>query len=254
MKKEAYNTEPQTLPDNMVLHRANTRGHADHGWLRSDQTFSFGGYYEPGRMHFGVLRVLNDDRIDGGTGFGRHPHDNMEIISIPLEGALQHTDSMNNVAVIKKGDIQAMSAGTGIFHTEYNYSKTEPATFLQIWLFPNKKNVVPQYSQVSLNEADRHNNLQQIVSPDASDAGVTVQQDAWFHIGRFDNMFAATYQPKKAGNGVYIFVIHGSVTVNGVALGQRDGLGIADDSLVELLATSNGAEVLVMDVPMELPR
>ncbi|MEO5888639.1 MAG: pirin family protein, partial [Ferruginibacter sp.] len=177
-----------------VLHKAGMRGHANHGWLDSKQTFSFGEYYNPDRMHFGVLRVLNDDRVDPGMGFGRHPHDNMEIISIPLEGDLEHKDSMGNVAVIKHGDIQAMSAGTGIFHSEYNKNNDRPAKFLQIWVFPRTKNVAPRYGQVSLNTSDRHNNLQQVISPDKEGEGVWINQDAWFQLGEFDKGFSTTYQ------------------------------------------------------------
>lgn len=150
------------VTDNMVLHKAQTRGHANHGWLDTYHSFSFANYHNPERMHFGVLRVLNDDRVDAGKGFGTHPHDNMEIISIPLEGDLEHKDSMGNVAVIKKGDIQVMSAGTGIQHSEYNRNSDQFTKFLQIWVFPKKRNVTPRYDQITLNEADRHNNLQQI--------------------------------------------------------------------------------------------
>lgn len=235
---------------NTVLHKAETRGHANHGWLDSHHTFSFANYYNPDRMHFGVLRVLNDDRVDPGMGFGTHPHDNMEIISIPLEGDLEHKDSMNNVAVIKHGDIQAMSAGTGIFHSEYNKNNDQLTRFLQIWLFPNKKNVTPRYDQISLNTADRHNRLQQILSPSGDDEGVWIHQDAWFHLGKFDQDFTTEYKLRKAGNGVYAFVIKGEVTIEGHDLGQRDGLGIWDTGSITIRANSQDAEVLLMDVPM----
>ena len=185
-----------------VLHKANTRGHAQHGWLESYHTFSFADYRDPDRMHFGMLRVLNDDRIDGGTGFGQHGHDNMEIISIPIEGALEHKDSMGNVAVIKKGDIQAMSAGTGITHSEYNKSKSEVGKFLQIWVIPNQRNVTPRYAQITLNEEERHNKLQQVISPDPTDEGIWIHQDAWFHLGKFDKDFSTSYLLKKPGDGV----------------------------------------------------
>lgn len=169
--------------NNKVLHKAHTRGHANHGWLDTHHTFSFGGYNNPDRMHFGVLRVLNDDKIDGGTGFGMHAHENMEIISIPLEGGLKHKDSMGNTAVIRNGDIQVMSAGTGIKHSEFNENKDKIAKFLQIWIFPNKKNVNPRYDQITLIPEDRHNQLQQIISPNPDDAGIWIHQDAWFHLG-----------------------------------------------------------------------
>lgn len=235
-----------------ILHKAETRGHINHGWLESNQTFSFSEYYNPDRMHFGLLRVLNDDRIAAAMGFGTHPHDNMEIISIPLKGALEHKDSMGNVAVIKAGDIQSMTAGTGIFHSEYNKSETDEGTFLQIWVFPNKRNVTPRYDQITLSVNDRHNNLQQIVSPNADDAGVQIQQDAWFYLGKFDKDFATDYQIKKAGNGVYAFVIKGDVNVTGIDLHERDALGVWDTDKITITANSADAEILIMDIPMTL--
>jgi len=174
---------------NTILHKANSRGDANHGWLHSRHTFSFANYYNPERVQFGVLRVLNDDYVEAGMGFGTHPHDNMEIISIPLEGDLEHKDSMGNIAVIKKGDVQVMSAGTGITHSEYNKNKDKPVKLLQIWVFPNTKNVKPRYDQISLNLADRHNQLQQLVSPNADDGSIWIYQDAWFHLGKFDQGF-----------------------------------------------------------------
>lgn len=243
------NTESR-VSENMVLHKAATRGHASHGWLDTHHTFSFANYYNPERMHFGVLRVLNDDRVDPGMGFGTHPHDNMEIISIPLEGDLEHKDSMNNVAVIRQGDIQCMSAGTGIYHSEFNKNSDKLTRFLQIWLFPHTKNVTPRYDQVTLNVNDRHNKLQQIVSPNANDAGVWIHQDAWFHMGSFDKGFQTSYAVKKPGNGVYAFVIKGDVTIEGQELNQRDGLGIWNAKSIQITANSAGAEVLLMDVPM----
>ena len=178
---------------NTILHKAKTRGHANHGWLNSYHSFSFSSYYNPDRMHFGALRVLNDDTVDAGMGFGTHPHDNMEIISIPLEGDLEHKDSMNNVAVIKNGDIQAMSAGTGIYHSEYNKDRAHRVKFLQIWVYPDKKNVEPRYDQITLNLEDRHNKLQQILSPNADDEGVWIHQNAWFHLGKFDKGISTEY-------------------------------------------------------------
>lgn len=232
-----------------VLHKAGTRGHANHGWLDSHHTFSFANYYNPERMHFGVLRVLNDDRVEAGMGFGRHPHDNMEIISIPLEGDLEHKDSMNNTAVIKYGDIQVMSAGTGIYHSEYNKNKDRQVKFLQIWMFPNKRNVTPRYDQITLNEADRKNKLQQILSPNADDEGVWVHQDAWFHMGNLDKGTTIDYKLKRSGNGVYAFLIKGDVHIDGIALNERDGLGIWDTEAISITADSN-AEILLMEVPM----
>jgi len=237
---------------NTALHKAATRGHADHGWLNSYHTFSFANYYNPERIHFGALRVLNDDTVSAGKGFGKHPHDNMEIISIPLEGDLQHEDSMGNVAVIKKGDIQAMSAGTGIFHSEFNKNKGELVKFLQIWIFPNKKNVEPRYSQVTLNVDDRHNKLQQVLSPNANDGGVWIHQDAWFHLGKFDKDFSVDYDFKKKGNGVYAFVLNGDITIDGQQLNTRDGFEIWDTDKISIKANSQDAELLLMEVPMTL--
>ena len=237
---------------NTVLHKAETRGHANHGWLDSHHSFSFANYYNPERMHFGVLRVLNDDRVNAGMGFGTHPHDNMEIISIPLEGDLEHKDSMGNVATIRHGDIQVMSAGTGIQHSEYNKNTDRLTKFLQIWVFPNKKNVTPRYDQITLNQKDRHNKLQQILSPNPDDEGVWIHQDAWFHLGKFDKDFSTDYKIKKSGNGVYAFVISGEFTVEGHALSNRDGLGIWDTDAISIKANSPDAEILLMDVPMAI--
>jgi quercetin 2,3-dioxygenase len=237
---------------NTVLHKAGSRGHADHGWLDSHHTFSFANYYDPERMHFGVLRVLNDDSVAPGKGFGTHPHDNMEIISIPLEGDLEHKDSMGNTQVIRHGDIQVMSAGTGITHSEYNKNKDAAVKFLQIWLFPNKRGVTPRYDQITLNAAERHNTFQQILSPDPNDNGVWVHQNAWFHLGTFDKGFSTSYALKDKANGVYAFVIKGDVTINGTALNQRDGLGVWNTDAITVKADSEGAEVLLMEVPMQL--
>jgi quercetin 2,3-dioxygenase len=238
------------MTSNTVLHKAETRGDANHGWLHSKHTFSFANYYNPERMHFGILRVLNDDSVAAGMGFGTHPHDNMEIISIPLEGDLEHKDSMGNVAVIKSGDIQVMSAGTGITHSEYNRNKDKPVKFLQIWVFPNKKNVQPRYDQITLNVNDRQNRFQQIVSPDPGDAGVWIHQDAWFHLGRFDKDFSVDYIIKKGGNGVYAFVIKGNVTIEGTTLNERDGFGIWETDKLTVKSNLQDAEVLLMEVPM----
>jgi len=251
-KMVGFNHIPNTksnIMENKVLHKAETRGHANHGWLDSHHTFSFANYYNPDRMHFGVLRVLNDDMVSGGMGFGRHPHDNMEIISIPLEGDLEHQDSMGNTTVIRNGDIQVMSAGTGIQHSEKNKNQDKKVKFLQIWIFPNRRNVAPRYDQLALNADDRHNTLQQILSPNAEDEGVWIHQDAWFHLGNLDKGTSQNYYIKKKGNGVYAFVISGEVTVSGQPLSSRDGLGVWDTDQISIVAESN-AEILLMEVPM----
>ncbi|WP_199119830.1 pirin family protein [Pedobacter sp. ASV28] len=232
-----------------VLHPANTRGAADHGWLKSFHSFSFAGYYNPERIHFGALRVLNDDFVTGGMGFGEHPHDNMEIISIPLEGELQHKDSMGNVATIKAGEIQVMSAGTGIYHSEYNSDPNHPAKFLQIWVFPNQRNVAPRYDQINIDK-DTRNEFIQILSPNADDAGVWIYQDAWFNLANFDKSTSRTYTLNKKENGVYVFVLSGRLEVNGQPLAIRDGLGIWDTDSFEVKAAEN-AEFLLMEVPMK---
>lgn len=234
---------------NAVIHKAHTRGHADHGWLKANHTFSFANYYDPQRIHFGVLRVLNDDTVAGGKGFGMHPHDNMEIITIPLEGDLEHKDSMGNSEVIKHGDVQVMSAGTGILHSEFNKNHDREVKLLQIWLFPNKRNAEPRYGQMTLDLYDRHNKLQNIVSPFPGDGGLWIHQDAWFHIGKFDGGMKTNYEIRKKGNGVYVFVISGEVTVAGYALEARDGLGLTGLDSFELRSDSQ-SEVLLLEVPM----
>ncbi|MGN6163528.1 MAG: pirin family protein [Flavisolibacter sp.] len=233
-----------------VLHKAATRGHANHGWLDSWHTFSFANYYDPNRVHFGALRVLNDDTVAPGMGFGKHPHDNMEIVSIPLEGDLEHGDSMGTVAVIKQGDVQAMSAGTGIIHSEKNKNSDKQVKFLQIWIFPNQKNVQPRYDQKTFNDNDKHNKLATIVSPIGSnDDGVQIHQDAWFHLGKLDKGTQLNYGIRKKGNGVYAFVLNGDVTITDIVLNRRDGLGINETDSLSIIA-DNDAEILLMEVPM----
>lgn len=236
--------------NNSILHKANTRGFADHGWLQSWHTFSFSSYYNPERVHFGALRVLNDDTVAPGMGFGTHPHDNMEIISIPLEGDLEHKDSMGNLSVIKHGDIQVMSAGTGIKHSEYNRNKNQQVKFLQIWVFPNKRDVQPRYDQRTLKFDDRNNTFQQVLSPNPDDDGVWIHQNAWFHLANFDKDFTKTYDFKLNGNGLYVFVLSGQIQVGAQVLETRDGFGIWDINQIEIKALSN-AEFLLMEVPME---
>lgn len=235
-----------------VLHKANTRGHANHGWLDSHHTFSFANYYNPERMNFGVLRVLNDDVVESGRGFGKHPHDNMEIISIPLEGDLEHQDSMGNKAIIRAGDVQVMSAGTGIYHSEMNRNRDKAVKFLQIWMFPNKRNVTPRYDQITLQATDLKNEFYQVLSPNKEDEGVWVYQNAWFHIGQFDKDKSTTYRIKASGNGVYAFVLEGDVTIAGQPLGKRDGFGVWDTNEITVKADSDNAKILLMDVPMTL--
>lgn len=233
-----------------VLDPAASRGHANHGWLDSYHTFSFANYHNPSRVHFGALRVLNDDTVAGGTGFGRHPHDNMEIISIPLSGDLEHQDSLGNQAIIRQHDVQVMSAGTGVAHSEKNHSHTAPVKFLQIWVFPRERGLAPRYAQQRFEPADRHNRLQLVVAPSAAEGPVWINQDAWFHLGSFDQGFATEYQLHKPGSGVYAFVLEGDVTINGQALHRRDGLGLWELDKLDIRADS-AAELLLLEVPME---
>lgn len=234
-----------------VFHQANSRGHADHGWLNSYHTFSFANYYNPDRIHFGALRVLNDDTVMAGSGFGRHPHDNMEIVSIPLSGDLEHKDSMENHAVIREGDVQVMSAGTGIFHSEYNLNKDKEVKFLQIWILPDRKNVTPRYDQISLSDVEKENEFYQILSPNPDDEGVWIYQQAWFHMGKFTGKKSIRYQLKNKDNGVYVFVMEGKATVAGQELGTRDGLEVSESSSLSF-EVENGTKLLLMEVPMNI--
>lgn len=234
-----------------VYHKADTRGFADHGWLKSYHTFSFANYYNPERMSFGVLRVLNDDQVASGMGFGAHPHRDMEIISIPLEGDLEHKDSLGTTAVIKKGEIQVLSAGTGIQHSEYNKNKDELVKFLQIWVIPNKMNVTPRYDQINIKQNEKTNDFQQILSPNSDDEGVWIHQDAWFSLANFEKGIAKDYQLHKEGNGVYLFVLKGSAKIGDQILETRDGFGIWETSAFTLEA-SEDSEILLMEVPMKL--
>lgn len=231
-----------------ILHAADRRGHVSFGWLNSHHSFSFGNYYDPAKTHFGMLRVLNDDVITGGSGFGTHPHDNMEIVSIPLYGAIEHKDSTGTNEVINQNDVQIMSAGTGIKHSEYNHFKDQETNFLQIWVIPKKRNITPRYDQKTFMPEERINQLQTVVAPD-DDEAVWINQDAWFSLGNFKSGFSATYNIRKESNGVYVFVIDGNVTVNGQSLFKRDAFGIWDTKALDITAHTD-AEILLIDVPM----
>jgi redox-sensitive bicupin YhaK (pirin superfamily) len=235
---------------NTVLHKAETRGHANHGWLDSHHTFSFARYYDPERMHFGVLRVLNDDKVSGGQGFGTHPHDNMEIISIPLQGSLAHTDSTGNEGIIKPGDIQIMSAGSGIQHAEYNASETELVNFLQLWIFPKERNIQPRYDQLSFSKDQLRNQLQHIVSASKKDGTLWINQDAELYLGEFDISTDISHAIKSGNHGIYVFVIEGSVTIGDITLNKRDGIGIYDVDSV-LATVHEQSKILLIEVPMK---
>lgn len=236
--------------ENIVLHKATSRGNANHGWLNAYHSFSFGSWYNPERVQFGVLRVLNDDSIAGGMGFGTHPHDNMEIITIPLEGDLAHKDSMGNSAVIKTGDIQVMSAGTGVEHSEFNPNAALRTKLFQIWLFPKYRDVAPRYQQITLDKTLQKNNFAQILSPNQDDEGVWIHQDAWFYLSDFDADFSKKLALKKTGNGFYIMNIEGEIEVNGTRLSRRDALGLWETPEIEIKAITE-AKFLVMEIPME---
>ncbi|NHM01742.1 pirin family protein [Flavobacterium difficile] len=235
---------------NIVLHKANTRGHANHGWLNAYHSFSFASWYNPERVQFGTLRVLNDDTVAAGMGFGTHPHDNMEIITIPLEGDLAHKDSMGNAATIKTGDVQVMSAGTGIQHSEFNPNADQHTKLFQIWLFPRVRNVEPRYQQITLDASLQKNDFAQILSPNPDDAGVWIHQDAWFYLSDFDKDVTKKLALKRTGNGFYIMNIEGNIEVAGEQLETRDAIGIWDANEIEIKANSK-AKFLVMEIPME---
>ena len=233
-----------------ILHKADTRGHANHGWLNSYHSFSFAGYSNPERVHFGALRVLNDDTVAGGMGFGKHPHDNMEIVSIPLSGDLHHKDSTGRDKIIRQNDVQIMSAGSGISHSESNANTDKEVKFLQVWVFPKEKNIEPRYEQKTFDPANRNNQIVTVVAPD-DETAVWINQDAWFSLGKFSKDFTTTYQLHKEGNGVYVFVLNGNVTINDQSLASRDGLGISETNQINITADSD-TEILFIDTPMQI--
>ncbi len=231
------------------VYKSTTRGEADYGWLKAKYSFSFANYYNPEMMGFGLLRVLNDDTIAAGTGFPTHPHDNMEIITIPLSGSIAHKDSMGNESVIKAGEIQVMSAGTGIFHSEYNYLKDQELRLFQIWIQPNIKNVKPRYQQLTINELEKENKFFMIVSPKAEEQGLWIHQDSWLHLGGFNEDIDTSYQIKQKGNGIYIMVIEGEVNIEGNNLITRDAIGITEVENINI-RTIRKSKLLVIEVPM----
>ena len=233
-----------------AFHAAETRGNANHGWLNANHSFSFANYHNPERMNFGALRVLNDDTIAAGMGFGTHPHENMEIITIPLEGDLEHKDSMGNIGVINEGEIQVMSAGTGVHHSEYNKNADQAVKVLQLWVFPKKQNVTPRYDQMSIRDLKKPNDFYQVLSPNSEDEGMWVHQDTWFHLGEFDVKKSLDYTIKKPGNGVYVFVIEGSLNVDGESLKIRDAIGIWDTETISFTVQPR-SKVLLVEVPVK---
>lgn len=236
---------------NKIIHRADTRGLASHGWLTSRHTFSFAGYHDSDRMHFGVLRVLNDDIVAGGMGFGAHPHENMEIISIPLSGALEHRDSTGRHEVIRTNDVQIMSAGKGITHSEYNHSSTEAVNFLQIWIFPKNRNIIPRYEQKTFDPAERRNRFQLVVSPDRQQGSIWINQDAYLSLADLEQGAELNYVPHKQGNGLYVLVLSGEIEVDAERLFTRDAIGLSNPEKV-LFKAYQPSKVLLLDIPMEL--
>ncbi|MFC5285390.1 pirin family protein [Pedobacter alpinus] len=233
-----------------IFHPSTERGFNSFGWLKSYHSFSFGAFNDPEKMNFGLLRVLNDDHVEQSMGFGTHGHANMEIVSIPLSGALKHNDSTGREEIIKSGDVQIMSAGSGIKHSEYNASKTEPVDFLQIWVFPKVEDIEPRYEQVSFNEADKTNKFLTVVSPDENDGSITIKQDAWFSLGNLDADLSLDYKLNNPENGVYIFLLEGNIVVEDKNLNKRDAIGIYEIEKVSIHAKT-ASKVLIIEVPMK---
>tara|TARA_B100000989_G_scaffold91898_1_gene66512 strand:- start:15586 stop:16296 length:711 start_codon:yes stop_codon:yes gene_type:complete len=234
---------------NSVFHPSDSRGHANHGWLNTYHSFSFASWHNPERMHFGALRVLNDDAVGRNAGFGTHPHENMEIVSIPLSGSLEHRDSMGNATVIREGDIQIMSAGNGIMHSEKNHSSAEEVHFLQIWVFPNERNLSPSYGQITTSREEQMNKLQCVVSPDGRE-GVQIHQRAWICMGHLSSGWRDNYAMHDEGQGLYVMVLDGEAVVGGQTLLRRDAIGIWDTQNVQIESRQN-AHILAIEVPMQ---
>ncbi len=233
-----------------TLHKSNTRGQADYGWLHANYSFSFGNYHDPSRVHFGLLRVLNDDIVDPGMGFDLHPHDNMEIVTIPLKGALEHRDNKGGHGIINAGDVQIMSAGTGIYHSEFNHSKTEAVNLFQVWIFPKVKNIQPRYDQKSFDWLSQKNGFKTVVSPNENDDTLWINQNAVFSIGNIDKGISHSYKINFPGNGVYLMVVEGKVNVGDITLDQRDALGIEDVTEFTITATED-SRLVAIEIPMK---
>jgi len=233
-----------------IIHRANDRGIQDHGWLKAAHSFSFASYHDPSKVHFGLLRVLNDDIVAPGMGFGTHSHDNMEIVTIPLMGALAHKDSLGSEGHIGSGEVQIMSAGKGIQHSEFNGSSNEEVNLLQIWVFPKERNIEPRYDQKKYDLEKHHNSFLTVVSPHSAEGVMWINQDAFFSLGTFDRGGKGKYVMQHRGNGAYIFIIEGQAEVDGTQLGKRDAMGVYQTDEIELVFAED-AKVLVIEIPME---
>jgi redox-sensitive bicupin YhaK (pirin superfamily) len=232
-----------------IIHRAAERGHANHGWLDAHHSFSFANWYDPSKIHFGMLRVLNDDVVQGGQGFGMHSHNDMEIITIILEGALQHKDNMGNGSVIKPGDVQVMSAGSGVMHSEFNPSPNERTNLFQLWIFPKENGIKPRYDQKTFSTEERKNKIQTVASGFHTNGELYIHQDAALSLSNLEKDKTLEYQLMKKGNGAYVMVIKGAVEIKGERLMKRDAIGISDTESFNIAALEN-AELLIVDVPM----
>ncbi len=236
---------------NKIIHQAEDRGKAEHGWLHTNFSFSFAEYYDPEKMRFGLLRVLNDDRIEPGKGFGTHPHNNMEIITIILEGELEHKDSMGNGSVIRKDEVQVMSAGTGILHSEFNPSTSEKVNLLQLWIFPKDKGIKPRYDQKKFDASEKENKFLTVASGVDKNGSLYIHQDASLSLAKLKKSRSLKYQNKRQGNGIYLFVIGGHITIDDEELFRRDAIGISGAEEINFTANDD-SEILLIEVPMDL--
>ena len=233
-----------------IIHRASDRGVQDHGWLKAAHSFSFGNYHDSSKMNFGLLRVLNDDVVSAGMGFGTHGHDNMEIVTIPLKGSLAHKDSLGSNGNITSGEVQIMSAGSGIEHSEFNGSLTEEVNLLQIWVFPKQRNIEPRYDQMKYDLEKNRNSFLTLVSPEEKEGIMWINQDAVFSLGMFDKSKLVSYNIKNPGNGAYVFIIEGKAEIDGTELGKRDALGIYDTENIAVRAIEE-SKILIIEIPMQ---
>ncbi|MGB5288235.1 MAG: pirin family protein [Ignavibacteriaceae bacterium] len=232
-----------------IIYKADSRGHFDYGWLKTYYTFSFSNYFDPDRVNFGMLRVLNDDEIEGGQGFGTHPHNDMEIVTVPMEGALAHKDSSGGEGVIYPDEIQVMSAGTGILHSEFNHLNDGTTKLLQLWIFPDKKGHKPRYDQKFFDSEERKNKFQFIVTPEKKEGNLWLNQDAYLSLADLGKTKSLDYKIHTKGNGAYLFLIEGKITVNNESLSSRDGIGIWEADEFSITANEN-SKVLLIEVPM----
>ena len=232
-----------------IFHSATSRGHADHGWLNAHHSFSFANWYDPNRIHFGMLRVLNDDIVAAGEGFGMHPHNDMEIITIILDGALQHKDNMGNGSIIKPGDVQVMSAGTGVLHSEFNPLESQATNLFQLWIIPKEKNIAPRYDQRTYGVDERNNKIQTVASGFKGENELYIHQDAAISLAKLQPSSSLEYEIKKSGNGVYIMSVNGNIDVEGTKLNTRDAIGVWETGKIQM-SSMTGSDIMIIEVPM----